>query len=121
MGVVSNLRPIDNDRFGHSEINPKPIPSLNIFPLSNQIEYTLVSLDDRAQVARLSLLGPEILMTLQTPELEYPDNHDTKWRPEYASYMIEGWSSCDIVRCGLKCGTSAGIMVIVRIVIGCPN
>ncbi len=60
--------------------------------LSNQIEYTLVSLDDSAKVARLSLVGPDILESLQAPEHQSPDDHDTKWRPEYASYMIEGSS-----------------------------
>ena len=26
----------------------------------------------------------------QVPETEDPDHHTTKWRPEYAGYMIEG-------------------------------
>ena len=56
-----------------------------------QIEYTLVELDHAAKKPRLSLVGPKILETLQQPETDDPDNHHTKWRPEYASYMIEGW------------------------------
>ena len=55
-----------------------------------QIEYTLVELDHAAKKPRLSLVGPKILETLQRPETDDPDNHHTKWRPEYASYMIEG-------------------------------
>ena len=47
-------------------------------------------LDHEAQKPRLSLVGPEILLTLQRPETDDPENHHTKWRPEYASYMIEG-------------------------------
>ena len=47
-------------------------------------------LDHEAKKPRLSLVGPEILLTLQRPETDDPDNHHTKWRPEYASYMIEG-------------------------------
>ena len=55
-----------------------------------QIEYTLVVLDHDAKKPQLSLVGPQILQTLQRPETDDPDNHHTKWRPEYASYMIEG-------------------------------
>ena len=55
-----------------------------------QIEYTLVVLDHDAKKPRLSLVGPEILEILQLPETDDPDHHHTKWRPEYASYMIEG-------------------------------
>lgn len=58
--------------------------------IHEQIEYTLVTLDDKEQKARLSLLGPTILEILQQPEYSDPVNHDTKWRPEYGSYMIEG-------------------------------
>ena len=46
-------------------------------------------MDEEGKRARLSLLGPEILTGLQQPEENDP-NHLTKWRPEYASYMIEG-------------------------------
>ena len=55
-----------------------------------QIEYTLIVLDHDAKKPQLSLVGPKILQTLQRPETDDPDNHHTKWRPEYASYMIEG-------------------------------
>ena len=41
-------------------------------------------------MAKLSLIGPDILEVLKRPEREDPHNHDTKWGPEYASYMIEG-------------------------------
>jgi glutamate--cysteine ligase catalytic subunit len=59
-----------------------------------QIEYTLIELDHAAKKPQLSLVGPKILEILQQPETDDPDNHHTKWRPEYASYMIEGmWVS----------------------------
>ena len=47
-------------------------------------------LDHDAKKPQLSLVGPKILEILQQPETDDPDNHHTKWRPEYASYMIEG-------------------------------
>lgn len=53
----------------------------------------LVTLDEEAKKARLSLIGPDILDDLQQPESSDPLHHKTKWRPEYAGYMIEG-------RCG---------------------
>lgn len=56
----------------------------------DEIEYTLVTVDAASETARLSLIGPDILEELQEPESTDPDNHYTKWRPEYASYMIEG-------------------------------
>ena len=65
----------------------QPLPPQNTH---TQIEYTLVTVDEKEQKARLSLLGPTILKMLQEPEQSDPDNHQTKWRPEYGSYMIEG-------------------------------
>jgi len=62
----------------------------DVLKWGDEIEYTLVTLDDKEQKARLSLLGPTILEILQQPEYSDPVNHDTKWRPEYGSYMIEG-------------------------------
>lgn len=56
----------------------------------DEIEYTLVAIDPEKKRAQLHLLGPDILVGLQVPETEDPDHHTTKWRPEYASYMIEG-------------------------------
>ncbi len=49
--------------------------------------------DHQAERVQLSLLGPQILYTLQEPERSDPVHHQTKWRPEYASFMIEG--ACD--------------------------
>ena len=46
-----------------------------IFKLMNcilQVEYNLITLDHIQQVARLSLVGPSLLETLQKPEIEDP-------------------------------------------------
>lgn len=56
----------------------------------DEIEYNLVAIDDKNKRTQLHLIGPDILLGLQVPESSDPDNHTTKWRPEYASYMIEG-------------------------------
>ncbi len=72
----------------HTLIGLFYICSLLLLP--EQIEYTLVTLDCEKEEARLSLVGPDILDTLQKPEYNDPLHHMTKWRPEYASYMIEG-------------------------------
>ncbi len=64
--------------------------SVYIYHYRTQIEYTLVKLDHETKKPKLSLLGPTLLEILQKPEVSDPENHHTKWRPEYASYMIEG-------------------------------
>ncbi|KAL5493226.1 hypothetical protein EMCRGX_G014373 [Ephydatia muelleri] len=56
----------------------------------DEIEYMLVTLSEQEKAARLALVGPNILSKLQEPEHTDPDHHTSKWRPEYASYMIEG-------------------------------
>ena len=53
----------------HSDFN------IYIFKLINytlQVEYNLITLDHIQQVARLSLVGPSLLETLQKPEIEDP-------------------------------------------------
>ena len=55
-----------------------------------QIEYSLLTLDKGRKQARLSLVGPNILKNLKQPEVDDPENHISKWAPEYACYMIEG-------------------------------
>ncbi len=62
-----------------------------------QIEYQLITLDDRNQVARVSLMGTDVLARLQIPQKEDPDRHATRWAPEYAEYVIEGKNQ---VSCG---------------------
>ena len=50
----------------------------------------LISVNERERKARVSLMGPKILPSLQTAEAEDPKNHLSKWRPEYGCYVIEG-------------------------------
>lgn len=47
-------------------------------------------MNEEEKKVQLHLIGPDILQGLQVPEVEDPQHHSTKWRPEYASYMIEG-------------------------------
>lgn len=62
----------------------------DVLKWGDEIEYTLITLDAENQKARLSLIGPDILSDLQQPESNDPLHHKSKWRPEYAAYMIEG-------------------------------
>ena len=50
----------------------------------------LISVNERERKARVSLMGPKILPSLQVAEAEDPKNHLSKWRPEYGCYVLEG-------------------------------
>ncbi len=57
----------------------------------DEIEYMVVKFDHQNRRVRLALRGPELLQKLQESE----NTHDRTqnaflWRPEYASYMVEG-------------------------------
>ncbi|XP_052763772.1 glutamate--cysteine ligase catalytic subunit-like [Mya arenaria] len=56
----------------------------------DEVEYMLVKLDHENKTAKLSLKAESVLQTLQQVEKDHPDDHPTTWRPEYASYMVEG-------------------------------
>uniref|UniRef100_A0A1X7UMB8 Glutamate--cysteine ligase n=1 Tax=Amphimedon queenslandica TaxID=400682 RepID=A0A1X7UMB8_AMPQE len=56
----------------------------------DEVEYSLISIDDEKKVAKLSLLSSQILEVLQKPQLDDPLHHKAKWTPEYASYVVEG-------------------------------
>ena len=63
------------------------------------MEYSIVKLDHKAKVARVSLRAEELLEQLGRPEEEMLRQADSEgrsdiklaslWRPEYASYMVE--------------------------------
>jgi glutamate--cysteine ligase catalytic subunit len=55
----------------------------------DEIEYSVVNMDKRSKVARLSLNAAEVLADLQEDEL-LKENYQASWKPEYAKYMIEG-------------------------------
>ncbi|ESO07411.1 hypothetical protein HELRODRAFT_76604 [Helobdella robusta] len=54
------------------------------------IEYMLVNLNDKTKKAALVLNAQPILEKLMEDEYKHPEEHQTTWRPEYASYMVEG-------------------------------
>ncbi|TNN00069.1 hypothetical protein fugu_013101 [Takifugu bimaculatus] len=55
-----------------------------------KVEYMLVEFDDEEEKVRLTLNSGHLLETLQDQGERINPNHPTLWRPEYASYMIEG-------------------------------
>lgn len=56
----------------------------------DEVEYMIIRMDDKKQVAQASLRGLDILNQLQEKELQNPDAVKSLWRPEYAAYMVEG-------------------------------
>uniref|UniRef100_A0A5K3FRA7 Glutamate--cysteine ligase n=1 Tax=Mesocestoides corti TaxID=53468 RepID=A0A5K3FRA7_MESCO len=58
----------------------------------DEIEYTLIHVDPKTREARLLLIASELIPYLQWEENKLPTGSpiDVLWRPEYASYMIEG-------------------------------
>lgn len=56
----------------------------------DEVEYYLVKYDHVNQRALLSLRAHDILLKLQEKEHNNPSGVKSLWRPEYASYMIEG-------------------------------
>lgn len=55
----------------------------------DEVEYILVSLDHDAKKAKLLLKAHDVLTILMEDELKEKE-HIALWRPEYASYMVEG-------------------------------
>ncbi|MEQ2230016.1 hypothetical protein ILYODFUR_024932 [Ilyodon furcidens] len=62
----------------------------DVLKWGDEVEYMLVELDDNDEKVRLVLNGGDVLETLQEQGEKINPNHPTLWRPEYASYMIEG-------------------------------
>jgi len=56
----------------------------------DEIEYTLLVLDDEHKTVHLSLRGAELLEILMHDEEQGKPDLTSLWRPEYATYMIEG-------------------------------
>jgi glutamate--cysteine ligase catalytic subunit len=54
------------------------------------VEYIIVKFDHENKKAKLALKAEELLSTLQEPEKRGELNLTSLWRPEYASYMVEG-------------------------------
>ena len=49
-----------------------------------------MKLDHKAKKARVSMRAKELLDQLTVPEREGQKGLTALWRPEYASYMVEG-------------------------------
>lgn len=57
----------------------------------DEIEYSLIKFDDKKKNVQLSLRAEELLRIMQKEESVNPDIGS--WKPEYASYMLEGTPS----------------------------
>lgn len=56
----------------------------------DEVEYMLVKFDHENKTAKLLLKSQPLLEELQKEELAHPGKNETSWKPEYASYMLEG-------------------------------
>ena len=56
----------------------------------DEVEYVLVKMDKESKSCKLLLKAEELLNELQIPEKRGDADLASLWRPEYASYMIEG-------------------------------
>ena len=55
-----------------------------------QIEYMIVKFDHQAKKARVSLKAEKILAIMHEKEMRDKAKCRALWRPEFASFMIEG-------------------------------
>ena len=62
----------------------------DVLKWGDEVEYVLVKMDDQNKTAKLLLKAGEYLGKLQVPELRGDKDLPSLWRPEYASYMVEG-------------------------------
>lgn len=62
----------------------------DVLKWGDEVEYVIVKFDDKNEVAQVSLRADDILTKLQEAELKDPTTVKSLWRPEYASYMVEG-------------------------------
>uniref|UniRef100_A0A915HNZ8 Glutamate--cysteine ligase n=1 Tax=Romanomermis culicivorax TaxID=13658 RepID=A0A915HNZ8_ROMCU len=56
----------------------------------DEIEYNIVKFDHENKKVHLALKGEQILEKLMSEESKDPSKNEFLWRPEYASYMLEG-------------------------------
>lgn len=62
----------------------------DVLKWGDEIEYILVTFDDKERTAKVCLRAHEILSTLQIKEEADPEGVKSLWRPEYGAYMVEG-------------------------------
>ncbi len=56
----------------------------------DEVEYNVIRVDDATKTVRVALRAKELLAKLQEPENSGQKDLPSLWRPEYASYMVEG-------------------------------
>ncbi|CAG7734850.1 unnamed protein product [Allacma fusca] len=56
----------------------------------DEVEYIIVRFDHSSKNTSVSLRANEVLPILRQPENDHPESVKSLWRPEYASYMVEG-------------------------------
>ncbi|KZS07939.1 Glutamate--cysteine ligase catalytic subunit [Daphnia magna] len=62
----------------------------DVLKWGDEIEYMLVKFNHEEKKAQLSLRAQDLLPVLQITEKENPEKASSLWRPEFASYMVEG-------------------------------
>ena len=62
----------------------------DVLKWGDEVEYVLVKLDHKQKTAKLLLKADELLKALQVRERAGETDLPSLWRPEYASYMVEG-------------------------------
>lgn len=62
----------------------------DVLKWGDEVEYVLVKMDKEKKTCKLLLNADELLTKLQVPEKRGDKDLPSLWRPEYASYMIEG-------------------------------
>ena len=62
----------------------------DVLKWGDEVEYVLVKMDKKTKSCKLLLNAKSLLADLQVPEKRGDPDLSSLWRPEYASYMIEG-------------------------------
>uniref|UniRef100_H2Z548 Glutamate--cysteine ligase n=1 Tax=Ciona savignyi TaxID=51511 RepID=H2Z548_CIOSA len=62
----------------------------DILKWGDEVEYMIIKFDHTNRKVQLSLRGEELCEILQEKEKKKMKNLTSLWRPEYASYMVEG-------------------------------
>ncbi len=70
----------------------------------DEVEYMVLKVDDANKKVRVALRAKELLAELQKPENEGRKKLASLWRPEYASYMVEGTPGQYYPTTGLQAG-----------------
>ena len=58
--------------------------------LQDEIEYSLLKLDDKEKTVKISLRGPEVMESLRQSEQVIHAFRGCTWHQEYGSWMLEG-------------------------------